>query len=625
MTVAKRSLLLKLLLFALPIVSTSPSSAADVARLIGVQKVWDAAPHNAFTDLIRFNDAFYLAFREGPTHGVPGTGQSGGNLRVLRSEDGINWASTALIAGGLNRDLRDAKLGVTPDNRLMLVGASAPHESPSSRQSQVWFSGDGTAWSDAADIGDPNWWLWGIEWHEGNVYSIGYGPTTDKVNPRTARLYKSEDGVDFHAHVPTLTAQGASEGSLLFRDDGTAVALIRRDSFSRHAVVGTSEGDFTDWTWHDTGMRFEGPDLIELPNGKIVAGGRSYSGTAFRTSLHYLDPTSGTLTEFLVLPSGGADNSYPGMVWHNDQLWISYYSSHEGKSSIYVAQVDFVDPLPIRHTGDRHSLQEGWSLQHGGISIASNGPVNDSGVLAWNIHDSSSAGGSREAWTRSLTSEQLALTSDVGWRYKGRVRVLANNDVPDGAIELSVFLNSDRGYVLWLGSDANGNALVSEYGGVSGQDIGIKRTATVGGGSYHDYEMVFDPATQAVDVFVNGQLVFANLQPADLQGNVLNRIAWGSNASSGQGNANYSFVDFVIVEGDFDGDGRVDGADFLNWQRNFPYLNAVDLAAWKANYGKETGLDKAARMVPEPSSLRLVILTALVLSKSFTTQFAAFL
>jgi hypothetical protein len=27
------------------------------------------------------------------------------------------------------------------------------------------------------------------------------------------------------------------------------------------------------------------------------------------------------------------------MVWHDGQLWISYYASHEGKSAIYLARV----------------------------------------------------------------------------------------------------------------------------------------------------------------------------------------------------------------------------------------------------------------------------------------------
>ena len=33
--------------------------------------------------------------------------------------------------------------------------------------------------------------------------------------------------------------------------------------------------------------------------------------------------------------------SYPGMVWDDDLLWLSYYSSHEGKTSIYLAKIRF--------------------------------------------------------------------------------------------------------------------------------------------------------------------------------------------------------------------------------------------------------------------------------------------
>ena len=40
----------------------------------------------------------------------------------------------------------------------------------------------------------------------------------------------------------------------------------------------------------------------------------------------------------LILPSSG-DCSYPGLVWHDDRLWMSYYSSHEGKANIYLAVI----------------------------------------------------------------------------------------------------------------------------------------------------------------------------------------------------------------------------------------------------------------------------------------------
>lgn len=63
--------------------------------------------------------------------------------------------------------------------------------------------------------------------------------------------------------------------------------------------------------------------------------------------------------------------------------------------------------------------------------------------------------------------------------------------------------------------------------------------------------------------------------------------------------------------GDFDGDGDVDGRDLLTWQRN---PSVGDLADWQANYGDGTLF--AATAVPEPTgvslgSLALVMLLAI--------------
>src|SRR5690554_6264444 len=78
-----------------------------------VSKIWDKADHNAFTDLIRFNDAFYCTFREASGH-VVNPGQENGSIRVIKSPDGKEWKSVALLKKeGL--DLRDPKLSIRPD------------------------------------------------------------------------------------------------------------------------------------------------------------------------------------------------------------------------------------------------------------------------------------------------------------------------------------------------------------------------------------------------------------------------------------------------------------------------------------------------------------------------------
>ena len=65
-------------------------------------------------------------------------------------------------------------------------------------------------------------------------------------------------------------------------------------------------------------------------------------------------------------------------------------------------------------------------------------------------------------------------------------------------------------------------------------------------------------------------------------------------------------------DSDFDSDGDVDGADFLEWQRGFGTLyDATDLLVWHANYGvgaPPLAAGAAAAAVPEPGTGMLVLL-----------------
>jgi hypothetical protein len=61
------------------------------------------------------------------------------------------------------------------------------------------------------------------------------------------------------------------------------------------------------------------------------------------TAVDFLDPASGAWPASIALPSGG-DTSYPGMVEHDGQIWMSYYATHEGKSAIYFARLAVPPP-----------------------------------------------------------------------------------------------------------------------------------------------------------------------------------------------------------------------------------------------------------------------------------------
>jgi hypothetical protein len=303
-------------------------------KLQSVQKIWDNAPHNAFTDLIWHKGWFFCVFREGTTHVSPD-----GALRVITSIDGEKWESAALITSE-NSDLRDAKITVTPSGKLMLSGAEALHDkSVHTHQSLVWFSDDGVNWNEKNKIGDPDFWLWRTTWHKQNAYSFGYACGEKK----SLRLYKSNDGKSFETLVADLGIDSyPNETSIEFKGD-TAFCLLRRDGENKSGLLGISVPPYTKWEWKDLGVRIGGPDMILLHDGRFFAAVRLYETDNWhpaRTSLCRINPVTGKLSELLTLPSGG-DTSYAGMVWHQDVLWVSYYSSHEGKTAVYIAKVEF--------------------------------------------------------------------------------------------------------------------------------------------------------------------------------------------------------------------------------------------------------------------------------------------
>ena len=74
-------------------------------------------------------------------------------------------------------------------------------------------------------------------------------------------------------------------------------------------------------------------------------------------------------------------------------------------------------------------------------------------------------------------------------------------------------------------------------------------------------------------------------------------------------------IDFL--SGDFDGDGDVDGFDFLKWQRGGSPnpLSASDLTDWEMNYGTDSLLTANSAAVPEPTSLLLMLVASLLVYK----------
>jgi hypothetical protein len=98
------------------------------------------------------------------------------------------------------------------------------------------------------------------------------------------------------------------------------------------------------------------------------------------------------------------------------------------------------------------------------------------------------------------------------------------------------------------------------------------------------------------------------------------------NGDASSGNTIVAFTATLLHEADFNGDGAVDGADFLRWQQHHGTTSGAtlsagdanldgavdggDLGVWRALYGT-SGAPPAATLIPEPAATWLSLVAAL--------------
>jgi len=308
---------------------------------IKVSKIYSDENYNAFTSLIRFHGAFYCAFRSGERH-VYG---KDGVITIIASKDGKVWKEIDQIAlKGF--DLRDPKLSVTPEGLIMATMGGSIYEGKTLLGGipHVAFSNpNGTKFSPPQPIKyDANLkskfdWLWSLTWHEGTGYGGMYSRKENEAGEygTSIKLVKTTNGVDYQL-VADLGIEGnPNESTIRFLPNGEMLMLIRREKGNKRAYLGKSSPPYTDWNFTESPYFIGGPDFVAIDGGKFIGGGRinrEYTGLVSFGE-------NGDFKEVLKLPSN-SDSSYPGFVFENDILYMSYYSSHETKkTSIYFAEI----------------------------------------------------------------------------------------------------------------------------------------------------------------------------------------------------------------------------------------------------------------------------------------------
>jgi hypothetical protein len=126
-----------------------------------------------------------------------------------------------------------------------------------------------------------------------------------------------------------------NEATIRFAPDNTAYIIHRMNDYG---LFGKSQPPYKDWQWQRI-IKFGGPNLIRLSGEQWLVGGRVHDKDDTRKmQLGRIDVKKGDYFPLIDLPSGG-DCSYPGFLIYQERLLVVYYSSHEGATNLYLAEL----------------------------------------------------------------------------------------------------------------------------------------------------------------------------------------------------------------------------------------------------------------------------------------------
>lgn len=289
--------------------------------------------HNAFTDLAFWRDRFWLVYVSSPGHFA----STSSRIVLLRSTDAREWQEVARFSGD-GQDIRDPKLAVIHD-RLILFALLDKKFDPQPYQTICATSADGKTWSRFAKTVLPGWLFGKPKTFDG----VNWYAPAHNLAFKAARLFRSQDGVQWEAFTAIDEQQRADETALAFDANGNLVTVTRLESGSGifgdvqgGTLVSIAQPPYERWKDQTTSSatRLDGPTLFV--HKKTWAVGRFQPqvrspfqghGSIFSRKRTAIFSVNGTeLVHRADLPSSG-DTAYAGVVLDQENLFISYYTN----------------------------------------------------------------------------------------------------------------------------------------------------------------------------------------------------------------------------------------------------------------------------------------------------------
>lgn len=310
--------------------------------------LWKEAPINRDTDIVRWNDAWYVVCCELQDEFSPKA-----HLRVLSSRDGDHWGSV----GELDRPWPKASYRYDPV--FSKDSSGRLHVTALGLRSKSWWTNDGREWRASSEEFPKDQEFSRGVWN--NHAQIRYSHGSMDGNSSTVRIFSNsidtpfsvlyEEDVDFIPDDAALIADGDRLYCLLSRQANNPIPKNRE--LGRQFLNGwlaVSEKPYEAWQWRPLELPISVPNLIRLPDGSMIAAvGLNHKKDTI--TLCQLDPVKGTLSEFLEIPTpienmiqASYHRQIAGLAYDSEHLWVTYHATHRGKLAVHLAKIKLVSP-----------------------------------------------------------------------------------------------------------------------------------------------------------------------------------------------------------------------------------------------------------------------------------------
>ncbi len=322
-----------------------------------IRTIVDNGWHNAFAAFTKWQDKYWLAFRQGSGHIA-----RDGDIVVQDTADLKQWQECQRF--DVWGDDRDAQLLPTKDRLWLYINSLKDGEF----KIFASFTEDGKRWSAPQIVYRHGFILWKPVQFKGRFYAAAHRPGTNAH--RLAHLITSTNGLEWEFISVIRQGTGESETALVF-DQGGKITAFLRDQTKVGGAILEALPPYKQWHERPAGVHLSGQAVYTFKGttyliSRVFACNPPVLASASRATLpEKLDQATmvytyemGHLKPYYLLGplAGNHDSSYATALCEEDELLVVFHRSEHEFTGTFCqrdAATLLLARMPLKNTASR--------------------------------------------------------------------------------------------------------------------------------------------------------------------------------------------------------------------------------------------------------------------------------